>query len=129
MKKELYILCDFNRNLYENQNHAGCKNNTILSAAVSNDVKNYPQMFDLTQIIKSPTCLTCISTSLIDTILASLPERISQEDVINVGSSGHQLVYCTRKISRVKTGGVHKKKNSVHLRITRLMLTKTLCRK
>ena len=50
-----------------------------------------------------------ISTSLINHILASLPERISQEDVINVGLSDHQLIYCTRKISKIKTGGVHKK--------------------
>ena len=81
-------------------------------AAVSNDVKNYLQfctMFGLTQMIKSPTRITCSSTSLIDHKLASLPDRISQEGVMNVGLSDHQLIYCTRKISRVKTGGVHKK--------------------
>ena len=66
-------------------------------------------MFGLTKIIKSPTRKTCSSTSLINHILASLPERISQEDVINVGLSDHQLIYCTRKISKIKTGGVHKK--------------------
>ena len=27
---------------------------------------------------------------------------------MNVGLSDHQLIYCTRKISRVKTRGVHK---------------------
>ena len=78
----------------------------------SNDVKSYVQfytMFGLTQIIKPPTRITCSSTSLIDHIIASLPDRISQEGVINVGLSDHQLIYCTRKISRVKTGGMHKK--------------------
>ena len=83
-------------------------------------------MFGLTQIIKSPTGMACSSTSLIDHILANLPELISQEGVINVGLSDHQLIYCTRKISRIKAGGVHKKLNSVHLRITQLMLIKTL---
>ena len=83
-------------------------------------------MFGLTQIIKSPTGMACSSTSLIDHILANLPELLSQEGVINVGLSDHQLIYCTRKISRIKAGGVHKKLNSVHLRITRLMLIKTL---
>ena len=29
LKKELYILGGFNINLYQNQNHAGCKNNTL----------------------------------------------------------------------------------------------------
>ena len=90
--------------------------NTLVSAAASNDVKNYLQlsriitMFDLTQITKSPTRIACSSTSLIDHILASLPERISREGVIHVGLSDYQLIYCIRKNSRIKTGGVHKKK-------------------
>ena len=65
LKKELYILGDFNINLYQNQNHTGCKNNNLVSATASNDVKSYLQfctMFGLTQIIKSPTRLTCTST-------------------------------------------------------------------
>ena len=59
--------------------------------------------------MKSPTHITCSSTLLIEHILASLPDRISQESVINVGLSDHQLIHCTRKISGIKTGGVHKK--------------------
>ena len=66
-------------------------------------------MFGLTQIIKSPTCIICSSISLIDHISLSLPERIFQEGAINLGLSDHQLIYCTRKISTIKTGGVHKK--------------------
>ena len=88
MKNKLYILGDFNINFYQNQNQAECKNNTLVSATVTNDAKNYLQfctMFGLTQIIKSPTRITCSSTSLIDHILASFLERISQEGVINVG--------------------------------------------
>lgn len=80
-----------------------------MSKAVSNDVKNNHQfytMFGLTQIVKSPTRINCSSTLLIDHILASLPELISQEGVINVGLSDHQ--------------------NSVHLRIARFMLIETL---
>ena len=65
-------------------------------------------MFGPTQI-KSPTRITCSSKSLIDHMLAGLPEGISQEGVINIGSSDHQLIYYTRRISRIKTGGVHKK--------------------
>ena len=101
----------------------------FVSAAVSNDVKNYLQfrtMFGSPQIIKSQTRITCSSTSLIDHILASLPERMSQEDVINVGFSDHQLIYCTRKVSKIKFESLHKKLNSVHLRIMRLMLIKTV---
>ena len=63
-------------------------------------------VFGLTQIVKSPTRINCSSTLIIDHILASLPELISQEGVINVGLSDHQ--------------------NSFHLRIARFMLIETL---
>ena len=105
LKKELSILCDFNINLYQNQNHTGCKNNTPVSATVSNDIKNYLQfctMFGFRQIIKSPTRITYSSTSLIEHILASLPDRISQEGVMNVSLSDHQLIYCAMKIFKLK---------------------------
>ena len=95
LKKQLYILGDFNINLYQNQNHTGCKNNTLVVATVSNYAKNYLQfctMLGLTQIIKSPICISCSSTPIIDHILASLPETISQEGAINVGLSDHQLI-------------------------------------
>ena len=65
-------------------------------------------MFGLKQIIRSPTRITCRNTSLIDHILASIPSRASQHCVINVTVSDHQLIYCTRKINKIKTGGVHK---------------------
>ena len=111
LKKELYILGDFNINLYQNQNLCKMQNH-YSKKTVSNDVKNHLQfctMFGLTQIIKPPARITYSSTSFIGHILASLSERISQEGVINVFLSDHQLIYCTRKISRIKTGGVHKK--------------------
>lgn len=95
--------------LNQNQNYSGCKSNTFVSATVSNDNKNnlqFCRIFGLTQMIKSPTCITYRSTLLIDHILASLPELIYQEGVINVGLSDHQ--------------------NSVHLRIARFMLIETL---
>ena len=94
---------------------------TVMSRIIS-----FCAMFGLTQIIQSPTRITCSSTSIIDHTLANLSERISQEDVTNVGLSDHQLIYCTRKISRIKAGGVHKKANPIYLRIMQLMLLKTL---
>ena len=98
--------------MYQNLNHTECKNNTPISVTVSNGVKNYLQfctMFGITQITKSPTHLTLSSTSLIDRTLASLPERISLEVVLNVGLSDHQLIYFTRKIIQIKTGAVPQK--------------------
>ena len=109
--KETFILGDFNINLYHNGKYIICKNNTLISRSVTNDARNYHQfctMFGLKQIIKSPTRITCRNTSLIDHILASIPSRVSQHGVINVSVSDHQLIYCTRKINKIKTGGVHK---------------------
>ena len=65
-------------------------------------------MFGLKQIIKSPTRITCRNTSLMDYILATISSRISHHDSINVSVSDHQFIYCTRKINKIKTGGVQK---------------------
>ena len=63
-------------------------------------------MFGLTQITKPLTVVTRSSTSLTDRILASLPETMFQEGVANNDLSDHQLIYCTRKISKIKTRGL-----------------------
>ena len=57
---------------------------------------------------KSPTRVTCSLSTLIDHILASFPSRVSQKGVINVGLSNHQLIFCTKKISKFKMDRVHK---------------------
>ena len=59
-------------------------------------------MFGLKQLIEVSTHVTCSSSTITDHILASFPNRVSQEDVIDVGLSDHQTIYCTRKISRIK---------------------------
>ena len=59
-------------------------------------------MFGLKQLIEVPTRVTCSSSTIIDHILGSFANRVSQQDVIDVGLSDHQFIYCTRKISRIK---------------------------
>ena len=61
-------------------------------------------MFGLKQLIEFPARVTCSSSTIIDHILASFPNRVSQQGVIDVGLSDHQIIYCTRKISRIKRG-------------------------
>ena len=110
-KKEIYILGDFNINMYHNNRYIVRDDNTISSKFLSHDIKNYHQfctMHGLKQLIQSPTRVTCSTSTLIDHILTSDPSRISKKGVINVGVSDHQLIFCTRKISRIKTGGDHK---------------------
>ena len=110
-KKEIYILDDFNVNMYDNNRHIVLDDNTISSKVLSHDVKIYHQfcmMHGLKQLIQSPTRVTCSTSTLTDHILTSAPSRVSQKGVINVVASDHQLIFCTRKISRNKTGGAHK---------------------
>ena len=55
--------------------------------------------------------------SLINHILRSATSRFSQKGVINVGASDHQLIFCARKIFRIKTGGADKYLNFRSLKI------------
>ena len=74
---------------------------------MSPEVKNYFQfcsLYGLEQLIKSPTRVTYSTSSLIDHILKTFPERVLQQGIIDVGLSDHQLIYCTRKFSRTKVG-------------------------
>ena len=117
-KNEIYILDDFNINMYHNNRYIVCDDNTISSKFLSHDIKNYHQfctMHGLKQLIQSPTRVTCSTSTLIDHIL-SAPSRVSQKGVINVCVSDHQLIFCTRKIFRIKTGGDHKYLNFCSLK-------------
>ena len=104
---ETYILGDFNINLWQNGHYVFQKHNLLSCHSVPNDVKNYFDfctMFGLKQLIESPTRITCSSSCIIDHILASFPDRVTQREILNVGLSDHQLIYCKRKITGIKTG-------------------------
>ena len=107
---EIYILGCFNINVYLNNSYIFQKNNLLQSQSMPSDIKKYYElcaMFGLKQLIEVPTHVTCSSSTIIDYILASFPNRVSQQGVIDVGLSDHQIIYCTRKISRIKRG-MHK---------------------
>ena len=75
-KKEIYILGDFNINMYHNNRYIVCDDNTISSKFLSHDIKNYYQfctMHDLKQLIKFPTRVICSNSTFIDDILTSAP--------------------------------------------------------
>ena len=67
--------------------------------------KQFLSSFGLKQIISSPTRITCETSTLIDHVLVNSTEKISQFGIIESGLSDHQMVYCTRKINRIKKGG------------------------
>ena len=62
-------------------------------------------MLGLKQLIENLTQITCSSSSSSDHILASFPDKVTQRGILNLGLSDHQLIYCTRKITRIKRGG------------------------
>ena len=120
--KESYIFGGFNINMYQNNKYIVRDDSTISSKFLSSNIKNYHQfctMHSLKQLIKSPIRVTCITSILTDHILASVPSRVSQK-----GISNNQLVFCTRKISCLKAGGIQK--TSVHLRTIMSILIKRL---
>ena len=54
-----------------------------------------------------PTRITKSSTSSLDYVLTKAADRVSQFGVVDTGLSDYRLIYCTRKISRIKLN-VHK---------------------
>ena len=84
---------DFNINLFSKQKYIFHQTNT---QSMSPEVKNYFQfcsLYGLEQLIKSPTRVTYGTSSVIDHILTNFPERVSQQGIIDVGLSVHQLIY------------------------------------
>ena len=59
-----------------------------------------------------PTRVTCNTSSLIYHVLKNSTEKIFQSGIIDSGIADRQLVFCTRKMKRVKSN----KHNNVLLR-------------
>ena len=59
-------------------------------------------LYGLEQLVKSSTQVTCSTSSLIDLILTTIPERASQQGIIDRGLSNRQL-YIALKNSHIQT--------------------------
>ena len=102
---EIYFLGDFNINLFENEKYVFQKSSSN-NKNLDSFIKKYHEcctLFDLKQLIKCPTHVTCNSSSILDHVLASLPDNVSHSGVIDIGISDHQLIYCTKKTARIKS--------------------------
>ena len=107
ISNEIYILGDFNINFSLNDSYIFSKKGILNNKSFPSDVKSsyeYCTYFSLHQLIKVPTRITCNSATIIDHILANYQERVTQQGIIYVELSDHQLIFCTRKISRIKRG-------------------------
>ena len=72
---------------------------------IPNGIKRYREfcsLHGLKQLITSPTRITENSSSLLDHILTNSTDRVSRSGVVDMSLSDHQLIYCTRRISRIK---------------------------
>ena len=68
--------------------------------SIPSDVKSYYEFctfFSLHQLIKVPTRITCNSATIINHILASYPERVTQQGIIDVGLSDHSTHFLQKK--------------------------------
>ena len=77
-KNEIYILGDFNINFCLNNSCIFQKNNLLQSQSIPGNIKQFYEfctMFVLKQLIKVPTRVTCSSSTIIDHILASFPNK------------------------------------------------------
>ena len=103
---EVYILGDLNINLFYNEKYIYNNTNNIRNIQnLSPETKRYVEFcsfFGLKQLIKTPTRITCNTSTLIDHIITNFADKVSQAGVIDIGISDHQLIYCTRKVNRLK---------------------------
>ena len=58
--------------------------------------------YSLEQLISVPTRITESAATLIDHVLTNSPHKIIQSDVIEMSLSDHELIYCTRKTTKLK---------------------------
>ena len=86
---ETIILGDFNTDVCPRNKHPLRKK--LLSIC---------DMFSFDQVIKDFTRICSTTATIIDLILVSDSDKISQSGVIDSGISDHNIIYCTRKGSR-----------------------------
>ena len=105
--KELYLLGDFNINTFcNNENLFKLNKNALRKEQYTTLQKQYIELcslFSLKQIIEEPTRTTSTSSTLIDHILTNYKQKVSQSGVICTGLSDHEMIFCTRKITKHKS--------------------------
>ena len=104
---EMYVFGDLNINLLQNSKYIleNTKNITKSFPDITADAKKYIefcQTYGLKQLIRSPTRITCHTSTLLDHIITNTSEKVSLSGTIDIALSDHQLIFCTRKIRKQK---------------------------
>ena len=77
------------------------------------DLKSLCNLFSLSQLFHDfTTCRISETCTIIDLILVSDSHKISQSGVIDCCLSDHQIIYCTRKVTKDSVG----KQNNAEIR-------------
>ena len=88
---EIYLLGDFNINLFQNGKYIlNGKRSTTSQGSVHtmiNRYKEFCQIHSLKQLIVCPTCVTCNTSTLIDHILTNSTEKVFQSGITVSGIS------------------------------------------
>ena len=97
--QETYLLGNFNRDISTKNNNSRRKS-----------LNSFLRTFSFTQIISCHIRITSISASILDLILVSDVDNISQSGVTQCSFSDHDVIFCTRKVNRgyLKTHNVTK---------------------
>ena len=107
MEDDLFILGETNINILDNDQNILDKYKDMSKRKPNLGAipKKYAQVcstLGLKQLIKHPARITCHTSTLIDHIITNCEEKVTQCGVIDTSLSDHQLIFCTRKIKRVK---------------------------
>merc|ERR1712015_240778 len=119
-EQEVILLDDFNVNLLDRKQKLIHKKGYRFSneenySTPIHFTKSYNQFLKsngLIQLIDEPTRKTDTTQSLLDHILVNTPDEISHSGVIEKGISDHEIIFCTRKHQKFKSG----QHNSIKIR-------------
>ena len=115
-KQECYLLGDFNINIFQNGENVFEKklSNSKLNSIpfIVKEYLDFDFSYSLKQLISTPTRTTENTATLIDHILTNSPHKIIKSGVVEVNLSDHELIYCTRKTTKLKSN----KHNELNIR-------------
>ena len=87
-RKEIMFIGDFNMNMLESPDNPNGPNK---------DLTNFMEQFCLTNVIHEAKRTTNCSSTLLDIILTSHPERLATSGILQVGISDHDLIFVVKK--------------------------------
>ena len=124
ISKQIYILGDLNINLPLHDSYFKKKKVCQITNRFQ-ATSNFVPFLSLHQLIKVPTRITCNSAIINDHILASYPDRVTQQGIIDAGLSDHQLIFVQEKFLGLKEARTNKL-NFTRSSIIRLIVLRKL---